>query len=100
MLDLLKNFQADRMDLTELVTLAAFGDLVSAKFTELSVEPPSWVDENLKSLKREITAKNSDRLSSKLKSAKQRLETLKTPDEKRKQTEDEIAALEKQLSGA
>lgn len=98
MLDDLKNFNAERMDLTELVALASFADSVVAKSQELSVELPEWVTENTKSLHREIKSKNQDRLAMKLKNAKARLETLKTPDEKRKATEDEIAKLTQQLA--
>lgn len=100
MLDLLKNFNAERMDLTELVALAAFGDSVAAKFKELSVESPEWVDVNRASLTREIKSRNADRLAARLRSAKTRLETLKTPDEKRKATEDEIARLTEQLAAS
>ena len=100
MLDLLKNFNAERMDLTELVALAAFGDSVSAKFKESGVDAPEWLDVNRASLTREIKSRNADRLSAKLRSAKARLETLKTPDEKRKATEDEIAQLTARLAEA
>ena len=99
MLDLLKNFNADRMEIDELVELAMFGDQILAKFKELGVETPVWIDEANKSVKRELKTKNADRLSMKLRSAKSRLETLKTPDEKRKATEAEIAELEAQLAG-
>lgn len=98
MLDDLKNWNADRMDITELVALVSFADGVVAKFQELGIEAPEWVGENTRAIHTEIKSKNRDRLAMKLKAAKARLETLKTPDEKRKATEDEIARLTEQLA--
>jgi hypothetical protein len=100
MLDALKNFDAKRADLPELVELASFGRSLLAEFEALSVEPPDWVTENLTAVRREVKSRNQDRLAAKLKSAKARLETLKTPDEKRKGVETEIAELEAQLAQA
>lgn len=84
----------DEIMASRLLTLA---DGIVAKFQELGVEAPEWVGENTKAIHTEIKSKNRDRLAMKLKSAKARLETLKTPDEKRKTTEAEIAELERQL---
>jgi hypothetical protein len=100
MLSDLKNFNADRMDIPELVALSSFARALQAEFQSLGVEIPEWVDENSKSLAREIKSRNADRIASKLKAAKARLETLKTPDEKRTALAAEIAELEKQLTGA
>jgi len=100
MLSDLKNFNAERMDLSELVALSAFARELQAEFKELGVEAPEWVDENTKSLMREIKSRNADRIASKLKSAKARFETLKTVDERRNALAAEIADLEKQLTGA
>lgn len=100
MLSELKNFDASRMDLAELVALASFGRALQAEFGTLGVESPEWVDANLTALRREIKSRNADRLTAKLRSAKARLETLKTPDEKRAATEKEIADIETQLQQA
>ncbi len=100
MLDNLKNFDAKRADLAELIELSAFGRTLLAEFETLTVEPPEWAVENLTAVRREIRSRNQDRLAARLKTAKMRLETLKSPDEKRAGVQTEIADLEKQLLAA
>lgn len=100
MLDALKNFDAKRADLAELVELSAYGRALLAEFEALSVEAPDWATENLAAVRREVKSRNADRLNAKLKAAQARLETLKSPDEKRKSVEDEIAKLTAQLAQA
>jgi predicted transcriptional regulator len=100
MLDALKNFDAKRADLAELVELSAYGRALLAEFETLSVEAPEWATENLAAVRRELKSRNQDRLAAKLKAAKARLETLKTVDEKRTGVQAEIAALEAQLQQA
>jgi len=48
-------------------------------------------------LRREIHARNADRLESSLREKRARLESLKTPNEKKAQLRKEISGLEKQL---
>jgi len=97
MLSQFKNFQADRMDLDELVALAAFGSMVRAEYEKHQLEEPEFVDVQLKALRREIHARNADRLESSLREKRARLESLKTPNEKKAQLRKEISGLEKQL---
>lgn len=96
MLSELKNFDAKRMDLNELVALSAFGTAFKNEFESLGVETPEWVAVNLTSLHREIKSRNADRLASRIRDARNRLETLKTPSEKKAALVKEIADLEKQ----
>lgn len=100
MLDALKNFDAKRADLSELVELSAYGRALVAEFEVLNIEAPDWVVENLTAVRREARSRNADRLAAKLKAAKARLSTLLSPDEKRKSVEDEITKLETQLTQA
>lgn len=100
MLNEIKNFNIDRLDMDELIDLAAMGSLLQEKFTSMGVEAPEWLAENLETIHREIKAKNRDRIASKIKAAKSRLETLRTPDEKRNSLQTAIELLEKQLAGA
>jgi hypothetical protein len=100
MLSELKNFDARRMNLEELVTLATFGRALQAEFEALSVESPEWVGEQVKSIRKEIKSRNADSLAAKLRGAKAQLETLKTPGEKRRALETLIEKLEKQVKGA
>jgi hypothetical protein len=99
MLDELKMVDVRRPALPELVELAAYGLLLLAEFEALGVESPEWIELNLKSIRREIKSRHADRIAEKLRTAKARLETLKTPDEKRASVIAEIAALEKQAAG-
>lgn len=99
MLDELKSFTSSaRYDTEGLVAMAAFGRAYEAEFTALGVEAPRWVGDQLKAVRREIKARNADAIASKLAAAKARLETLKTPDEKRAALQKEIEVLEKQAA--
>jgi hypothetical protein len=101
MLEMLKSFSSvGRADTEDLISLSAYGRQLEAEFTALSVEVPEWVTNQLKALRREIKSRNADALANKLRSAKARLETLKTPDEKRTALADEIAKLEQQIAEA
>lgn len=97
MLSDLKNFEATRCNLTELVNLSAYGRILLAEFETLGVQAPEWVEENVKAVRREAKSRNRDSLAASLREKKARLETLKTPDEKRRALSKEIAALEKDL---
>jgi hypothetical protein len=96
MLSELKSFQANsRYSLEELLSLSAYGRALEDECTALSVEPPGWLPEQNKAVRREIRAKTADALEQRLKELRSRREALKTPDEKRKSIEDEISQLEK-----
>ena len=100
MLTELKNLDVRRPDLSELVELSAYARSIEAEFEAVGVETPEWLAVNSKSIRREIKSRNQDRIAEKLRSAKSRLENLKTPDEKRTGLQTEIDQLEKQLAEA
>jgi hypothetical protein len=100
MLSELRTISAQRADLEELVEAAAFARALESEFSAVGVPSPEWLTNTAKSIRREIKSKNQDRLAQKLQSAKARLETLKTPDEKRSGLENEIKQLEEQLADA
>ncbi len=95
MLDL-KNFDAKRATLEELVTASAAGRMLLTEFVDLSVDAPEWLEITVKSIRREIKAKSADRIAAKIRDAEARLEALKTPGEKRTSLEAELKALKKQ----
>lgn len=97
MLQSFRNFDADRMDIHELVALAAFGKQLRAEYEAHNLEEPDWVDTQIKSLRREISARNADRLEAELKSKRLKLDNLKTPEQKRAELKREIKQLEDQL---
>lgn len=93
----LKTFQADRMDLDELVALATFGRSIRAEYEAHNLEEPDWLDIQLKSLRREINSRNADKLESRRREINARLDSLKTPTEKKSELLKEKARLDKQL---
>jgi hypothetical protein len=97
MLTVFRSFQVDRMDIDELVALAAFGAQLRAEYEKHQLEEPEFVDVQLKSLKREIHARNADRLEARKREISTRLESLKTPAQKKQELLKEKAAIEKQL---
>jgi len=98
MIQQLKNFDVDRMDLDELVGLASFGRIIGDEFDKLSGEIPEWLQANLKSLRREIHARQADALEALLKEKKARRDNLTPAEERRKKLDEEIAALEAKVS--
>lgn len=98
MLEQLKNFDASRLGLDELVALSALAVSLRDQYEQLDLDEPDWLDIQLKSLKREIRTRNADRLEKSLREKKARLETLKTPTQKKAELQTEIKNLEKQLA--
>src|ERR1700679_3300105 len=92
-----KSFTGDRMDIHELVALMAFGKSLRAEYDALQMEEPAFVDLQLKSLRREITARTADKLEARKRELTARIDSLKTPQQKRSELEKELASLEKQL---
>lgn len=98
MLNDFRNFNVDRLDIHELISLAAFGRALRDEYEHHQIEEPNWVDAQLKSLRREISSRNADRLESRRREVSARLESLKTPAQKKAELLKELAALDKQLA--
>jgi hypothetical protein len=97
-LNTFKSFSADRMDIDELVALMAFGKSLRAEYDALQMEEPAFVDLQLKSLRREITARTADKLEARKRELTARIDSLKTPAQKKQELEKELATLDKQLA--
>ena len=95
-----KNFSADRMDLDELVALSAFGKSLRAEYEALQLEEPEFVAVQINTLKREIRSRVADKLEARKRELANRIDSLKTPKEKKAELEAELQKLEKQLVGA
>jgi hypothetical protein len=93
-----KNFDANRLSLEELVSLSAFGTALRQEYETLQLDEPDFLDSQLKSLKREIRTRNADRLEKSLREKRARLETLKTPTQRKTELQKEIKELENQLA--
>ena len=98
MLSQFKNFDANRLDLDELIALAAYGRQLREEYEAQSLDEPEFIDIQLKSLRREIHSRNADKLEKTLREKRSRLEALKSPTEKRAEIKREITTLEKQLA--
>ncbi len=98
MINELKNFTADRLDLDELVALSAFGRAFQAELVQLNAEEPEWLGPQLRSLRSEIRTRQQDRIEKLLRQKKSRLESLKPAAEKRAEIEAEIKRLESLVS--
>ena len=95
----LKSFTSSaRFDTEELVAIATFGRAYEAEFNQLGIQAPEWLSNQLKAVRRELRSRHADAVQNKLRTAKARLETLRTPDEKRTAALAEIEALEKQAA--
>lgn len=94
MLERLKNFDLDRMDVDELVFLSALARTLKQEYEAVGAETPEWVDTRARELRREIRARHADLIEKRLREAKMRLEALKPASERRKDVEAEIARLE------
>jgi len=93
MLNKLRSFDCDRLELEELVELLAYGKMLRAEF-EVHSEVPEWLDVRLRELRREISTRNQDNIDKRLRTLKARREALLPDEEKRTKLDAEIAALE------
>lgn len=98
MLEQLKRFDANRLDLDELVMLAAYGRELRLEYEAHNLDEPEWLGIQIKSLRREIMTRNADKIEKLVREKKARLETLKSPTEKKAELQKEIKELEKQLT--
>ena len=85
------------MDLDDLVSLAAFGRQLRAEYEFHNLEEPDWLEVQIKSLRREINSRSVDKLEARSREITARLDSLKTPTEKKAELLKEKAKLEKQL---
>ena len=94
MLEQFKTFNKDRLDLDEMVALAAYGRNLRDEYERQRVDEPEWVGHQLKVLRHEIAAKVADKIEARKNQLKSQLKSLRTPAERREDLEKELAALE------
>ena len=97
MLDRLRSFDIDRMDLEEAIALSAFGRAMRAEYEALQADAPEWLDNRLRELRREIRTRQQDSLEKRIREAKARLQALKPAEQRRAELAAEIEKLEAQL---
>lgn len=91
-----RNLTTDRMDMAQLLALAAFGRTLADEYDIRGLEQPEWLTENLGAVGREIDVRRKDELRRQLKQTEFELERIKPAAEKRK----ELAAKAKRLQAA
>jgi len=89
-----QNFNKDRLNLDDMVALAAFGRILRAEYEAQKVDEPEFVDTQLKLLRREIASKVDDKRQARRKQIEAQLQSLKTPAERRAELEQEKAELD------
>ena len=90
----LKNFNADRLDMEDLVGLLADSKALRAEYGALQIEEPEYIDTTIKAIRREITSRNADKIAARKRELTARIDSLKTPAQKKTELEKELAALE------
>lgn len=100
MLNSFKSFQLDRMGLDEMVAHSAFGKMLRAEYEKHNLEEPEFVDLKLKALHRAITTANAEKLEARRSEIHSRLDSLKTPTQRKSELEKELSTLNKKLSVA
>ncbi len=98
MLSDFQNFNKDRLNLDDMVALAAFGRILRAEYEAQKVDEPEFVDTQLKLLRREIASKVDDKRQARRKQIEAQLQSLKTPAERRAELEQEKAELDAAVS--
>jgi ATP-dependent Lon protease len=90
----LKNFNADRLDMEDLVGLLADSKALRLEYEALQIEEPEYIDTTIKAIRREITSRNADKVAARKRELKARIDSLKTPAQKKSELEKELAALD------
>ena len=96
-LQLLRSFQADRMELEEMLALSMFARALKTEYAGHRLPVPAWLTEQSDKLSAAISTHRRDELQRQLKEVRLRKDQLKTAEERRtdlsKQEADLIAAL-------
>ena len=90
----LKNFNADRLDIDEMVGLLADSKALRTEYEALQIEEPEYIDTTIKAIRREIASRNADKIAARKRELTARIDSLKTPAQKKTELEKELAALE------
>jgi seryl-tRNA synthetase len=93
MLNELKAVNVNRLDMDELILLSSTAKSMKREFEGNGVEIPEWLDDVARRLQREITSKNSDAVAAKVRHIQQKIDNLKTANEKKAELEAQLAAL-------
>lgn len=97
-LDQFRNFNVDGLDIDELVALSLFGKQLRSEYEAHQLEEPEWLDVQLKALRREIITRNANALEARRREIAARLDSLKTPGQKKQELLKEQAEINRKLA--
>lgn len=89
-----KNYNTTRADLDDLVAMAAFGRSLRAEYEAHQLDEPEFIGAKLKSLRAEIADRNADKVAARKRELAARIDSLKSPREKKAELLKELAELE------
>jgi len=90
-----QTFNVDAGELDELVELASYGRVLRAEYEALQLEVPTWVNDQLEAIRREVRVRNEDKRLARIREIKSRIDALKSADEKRTELQKELEQLTK-----
>lgn len=94
----IRKMSIESIDLDEAVSALALLKATRAEYDAQTLPVPEWVDERLTELQAELKSRRRDYLSAALKRAKMKRDALKSRDERARDAEAEVQALEKALA--
>lgn len=94
----IRQFNTEREPLEDLVVMLALGQLIMAEYEKLNIDEPDWLAPKVKAIRRQAQLTVRDQQEKRLAEAKMRLESLKTPQEKKAQLQKEINQLQRQMA--
>lgn len=96
----LKNLEVTGPTLDELIVLSAQARAIAAEYEQAKVGVPIWLNDARAQLSVEIVNRGRDNLRKQIREAEFALDRLKTPTEKRAETEAQLAELKARLATA
>jgi hypothetical protein len=94
MLQQLKSFEPNRLDVDEVVSLSAYAKILRAEYEAQKVEVPEWLDPKMADLSKAIKKLYADRVAAELKETRARRLNLNTVQETKEDLDRRIAKLE------
>jgi hypothetical protein len=83
LLQKLRSFDADRLDLDEMIALSAGAKQVAAEYVATELEVPEWLADAQRTLASVIKARTSDMIAKELRETELALESLKSREERK-----------------
>jgi hypothetical protein len=89
----LRTLQIDRIDVDEAIELVTFGREAEKTYAAYQVPTPEWLKDGIQQLHAEITRRRRDMLEMRRKEVQAKLTSLKSREERKAETEAELARL-------